>query len=101
MTHSLSTRAADRPPAMYCRATLAIVVSRTSMNVGMTTAMATIQGLIAGRLIAAGARATLLMIHPPWQTGSCCGSMLGDRGALRQGGERLQERAGVGTPGRL
>ena len=35
---------------MYRSATLAIVVSSTSMNVGTTTAMATNQGLIAGRL---------------------------------------------------
>src|SRR5579864_1182784 len=61
MTHSLSTFAADRPPAMYRSATLAIVVSSTSMNVGTTTAAATNQGLIAGRLTAAGARAALLM----------------------------------------
>ena len=61
MTHSLSTFDADRPPAMYRSATLAIVVSSTSMNVGTTTATATNQGLIAGRLTALGARATLLM----------------------------------------
>src|SRR5690242_17686684 len=61
MTHSLSTFDADRPPAMYRSATLAIVVSSTSMNVGMTTATATNQGLTAGRLAAAGARASLLM----------------------------------------
>src|SRR6516165_1789245 len=61
MTHSLSTFDADRPPAMYRSATLAIVVSSTSMKVGTTTAAATNQGLIAGRLAAVGARATLLM----------------------------------------
>src|SRR5437867_12445515 len=60
MTHSLSTLDADRPPAMYRSATLAIVVSSTSMNVGTTTAMATNQGLIAGRLTAPGARVTPL-----------------------------------------
>ena len=64
-THSLSTFDADRPPAMYRSATLAIVVSSTSMNVGTTTAAATNQGLIAGRLAAVGARATLLMRGPP------------------------------------
>src|SRR6516162_3104697 len=46
---------------MYRSATLAMVVSSTSMNVGTTTAAATNQGLIAGRLAAVGARATLLM----------------------------------------
>jgi hypothetical protein len=46
---------------MYRSATLAIVVSSTSMNVGTTTAMATNQGLIAGRLAAPGAGVTLLM----------------------------------------
>jgi hypothetical protein len=46
---------------MYRSATLAMVVSSTSMNVGMTTATATNQGLIAGRLAVVGARATLLM----------------------------------------
>src|SRR5579883_2695718 len=59
MTHSLSTFDADSPPAMYRSATLAMVVSSTSMKVGMTTAMATNQGLIAGRLRAPGARVTL------------------------------------------
>ena len=38
MTQSLSFIVADRPPAMYRSETLAIVVSRTSMNVGTTTA---------------------------------------------------------------
>ena len=52
MTQSLSSIVADRPPAMYRSETLAIVVSRTSMNVGTTTAVATNQGLIAGRLTA-------------------------------------------------
>ena len=45
---------------MYRSATLAIVVSSTSMNVGTTTAAATNQGLIAGRLTALGASVTLL-----------------------------------------
>ena len=40
---------------MYRRATLAMVVSSTSMNVGMTTATATIQGLIAVRRSVVGA----------------------------------------------
>ena len=53
MTQSASVWAADRPPAMYRRATLAIVVSRISMNVGTTTTTATTQGLTAGRLTAA------------------------------------------------
>src|SRR3954453_22603408 len=60
MTHSLSVTGADRPPAMYRRATLAIVVSRTSMNVGTTTAAATNQGLIRGRL-ASGERSWVFM----------------------------------------
>src|SRR5262245_24562952 len=60
MTHSLSTFDADSPPAMYRSATLAIVVSNTSMKVGMTTAMATNQGLIAGRLRVLGAMVTRL-----------------------------------------
>ena len=47
MTHSESDWAADRPPAMYRKATFAIVVSRISMNVGTTTTTATTQGLIA------------------------------------------------------
>jgi len=45
MTHSLSVTGADNPPAIYRSATLAIVVSKTSMNVGITTAPATSQGL--------------------------------------------------------
>src|SRR5262245_15511990 len=44
MTHSLSVTAADSPPEMYRRATLAIVVSRISMKVGMRTATAISHG---------------------------------------------------------
>src|SRR5436305_6137661 len=44
MTHSLSVTAAESPPAMYRRATLAMVVSSTSMNVGTRTATAISQG---------------------------------------------------------
>src|SRR6476469_6283401 len=64
MTHSLSTLEADRPPAIYRSATFAIVVSSTSMNVGMTTAEATSQGLIAGRLTAVWTRVALLTREP-------------------------------------
>ena len=45
---------------MYRSATLAIVVSSTSMKVGTTTAAATNHGLITGRLRALGASDTLL-----------------------------------------
>src|SRR5271168_3158021 len=45
MTHSPSLTVADRPPAMYRRATSVIVVSSTSMKVGTTTIAATTQGL--------------------------------------------------------
>jgi hypothetical protein len=63
MTQSASACAADSPPAIYRRATLAIVVSKISMNVGTTTTMATTQGLIGiGRLIAAGFSARLLAL---------------------------------------
>ena len=47
---------------MYRSATLAIVVSSTSMKVGTTTAAATNQGLIAGRPMAPGATVTLLKL---------------------------------------
>src|SRR4051812_12493872 len=46
---------------MYRSATLAMVVSSTSMNVGTTTATATNQGLIAGRPSADEVGGTLLM----------------------------------------
>ena len=65
MTQSLSFTVADRPPAMYRIEAVAIVVSRISMNVGTTTAVATNQGLTAGRLTAVGASATLLIMRPP------------------------------------
>ena len=42
-----------------------MVVSSTSMNVGMTTATATIQGLIARRLTAGSGRVTLLIGAAP------------------------------------
>jgi hypothetical protein len=46
---------------MYRIEAVAIVVSRISMNVGITTAVATSQELTAGRLMAAGASVTLLI----------------------------------------
>jgi hypothetical protein len=46
---------------MYRIEAVAIVVSRISMNVGITTAVATTQGLTAGRLAALTVRAALLM----------------------------------------
>ena len=61
MTQSLSFIVADRPPAMYRIEAVAIVVSRISMNVGITTAVATSQGLTAGRLTAFGVRAAVLI----------------------------------------
>ena len=61
MTQSLSFIVADRPPAMYRIEAVAIVVSRISMNVGITTAVATIQGLTAGRLTAFTLRAAALI----------------------------------------
>ena len=68
MTQSLSFIVADSPPAMYRIEAVAIVVSRISMNVGITTAVATSQGLTAGRLTAAGASVTLLITRPPRRT---------------------------------
>ncbi len=44
MTQSLSLTDADSPPAMYRSATLAMEVSRISMNVGTTTTAATSHG---------------------------------------------------------
>ena len=127
MTHSLSTFDADRPPAMYRSATLAIVVSSTSMNVGTTTATATNQGLIAGRLTAVGARVALLIAEGSFTERAGCerfsrparSSLKGRRGlsgaggrrceasgiaggrwALRERVERLQDVAGVRPGGR-
>src|SRR5262249_32114235 len=73
MTHSLSTFDAERPPAMYRSATLAIVVSSTSMNVGMTTATATSQGLIDRRPTAVEATIALVILgrDPLWRTARC------------------------------
>ena len=68
MTQSLSFIVADRPPAMYRIEAVAIVVSTISMYVGMTTAVATHQGLTSGRLTAAGASVTLLITRPPRRT---------------------------------
>ncbi len=50
---------------MYRIEAVAIVVSRISMNVGITTAVATSQGLTAGRLTAFNSRAAALMTGPP------------------------------------
>src|SRR3954453_22736931 len=62
MTQSLSFIVADRPPAMYRIEAVAIVVSRISMNVGITTAVATSQGFTAGRLTAITLTAAALML---------------------------------------
>src|SRR5215475_8482282 len=79
-----------------------MVVSSTSMNVGMTTAAAMTQGLIAVRLTAAGARATLLMVRAPWRARDRCRSALGLRGDFRRRGQRwLQHVTGVRARGRL
>src|SRR5262245_53581331 len=103
---------------MYRSATLAIVVSRTSMNVGMTTAMATSQGLTARRLTSAGARARLLMRRllrqaggrrreprvlraPPSRAAGALGEGgnrsrgVGDGGTLREWVKRLQDLPGM------
>src|SRR3954451_17582591 len=50
MIHSLSFSAAEIPPAMYRSATLAMLVSRTSMNVAIETDAAMIHGLTFGRM---------------------------------------------------
>src|SRR5436305_1508217 len=61
MTQSLSFIVADRPPAMYRIEAVAIVVSRISMNVGITTAVATNHGFTAGRLTAFTLRVAVLI----------------------------------------
>ena len=53
-TQVLSSCPAERLPAMWGSATLAMLVSSTSMNVARVTAMAMIQGLTAGRHSSAG-----------------------------------------------
>src|SRR6516165_3212275 len=103
---------------MYRSATLAMVVSSTSMNVGTTTATATNQGLIAGRLTRGGASVMPLMMRalfsrlrfglvpagrspsrnhtsPKRKRGAPLASPLGFRGALRKRLMRLQDVAGV------
>src|SRR5581483_479588 len=71
MTHSPSVTAADNPPAMWRNATFAIVVSKTSMNVGMTTASATNHGLIARGTAVAEYSGTAIddafIISPAWR----------------------------------
>ena len=80
MTHSLSVTGADNPPAMYRKATLAMVVSSTSMNVGITTAAATIHGLItrgsADRMLDGGGRAWMGPAHCPGAAWSAYGAVL-------------------------
>src|SRR5262245_27915497 len=71
------------------------------MKVGMTTATATIQGLIARRPAAAGVSAALLTMRPLSRTRNRSGSWSGSRGACGEGGERLQDLPGVRPRGRL
>src|SRR5882672_196795 len=74
-THVLSSVPAERLPAMCGRATLAMEVSSTSMNVARVTARAMIQGLTAGRHSSAGAavRAAVLIGSRPWVRPTCRG----------------------------
>src|SRR4051794_31522690 len=99
MTHSLSLTDADSPPAMYRSATFAIVVSRTSMNVGTTTAAATIQGLIAGRRVGVvdGNWAALVIRGP-----SCAADSVQFPGSSRRGRAcRRLGRRGIGLRRRI
>src|ERR1700756_3606540 len=54
-THVLSSCPAERLPAMWGSATLAMLVSSTSMKVASVTASAMIHGLTAGRTYTCGA----------------------------------------------
>src|SRR5262245_46519508 len=89
-----------------------MVVSSTSMNVGMTTAAATTHGLTATRRVIVGARVTVLMgrtpgLFPSPFRGRSEGSRDGRRlasgfwGADRRRGYRLQHGAGVRPRGRF
>src|SRR5258707_4648123 len=90
-----------------------MVVSSPSMKVGMITATATIQGLIAGRLIAGAESATVLMkltppraIHAPRRAGSVSDRRMPRsrsriRRELRQWVSRLQDVPGVRPFGRF
>src|ERR1700722_14716717 len=57
-TQVLSSLLAPRPPAMYGKATLAMLVSSTSMNAAIATTTAMNQGLYFGRQGAGGAEST-------------------------------------------
>jgi len=58
-THVLSSVPADKLPAMCGSATLAMLVSSTSINVASVTASAMIHGLTAGRHSSAAFMVTL------------------------------------------
>src|SRR5271167_939904 len=73
-THVLSSCPAERLPAMCGRATLAMEVSSTSMNVASVTVMAMIQGLIAGRqgsALSNVAVPALIAESRPWEQPTC------------------------------
>src|SRR5580698_8313300 len=68
-TQVLSSWPAERLPAICGRATLAMEVSSTSMNVASVTVIAMIHGLIAGRQMSAfssGGAAALTGESRPW-----------------------------------
>src|SRR2546427_7987378 len=70
-THVLSSCPAERLPAICGNATLAMLVSSTSMNVASVTAMAMIQGLTAGGVNAGRAGAPPFIVvggAPPRET---------------------------------
>src|SRR6202040_1313566 len=75
-TQVLSSWPAERLPAMWGRATLAMEVSSTSMKVASVTVIAMIQGLIAGRQTSAfssGGAAELIAGSKPLESLTCRG----------------------------
>src|SRR4051794_15232437 len=103
MTHSLSFAAADSPPAMCRSATLAMLVSSTSMNVGTVTTMARIHGFSAPRPTPAPApvdAARLLIRRGPRRRPSVARRRVGRPagwGRVRAGGRLLEETTGMGA----
>ena len=64
MTHSPSSTVAERPPAMYRSATTAMVVSSTSMKVGMMTMAATSHGFTSARDLEGESANSVICRHP-------------------------------------
>src|SRR6202043_3270989 len=92
-THVLWSLLAPRLPAMYGRATLAMLVSRTSMNAASATTTAISQGLYLGRQTSWSMVRAAVLIAGRRRARRSCRAEVGGRDFLQDQERFLQESA--------